>query len=59
MLAVATAVNNANIGAGGGPSAVLDGFHAALLVSLGVAVLGVAATTLRRRSNTVAQAEPA
>ena len=59
VLAVATAVNNANVGAGGGPSAVLDGFHAALLVSLGVAVLGVAATTLRRRSNTVAQAEPA
>ena len=57
VLAVATAVNNANVGTGGGPSAVLDGFHAALVVSLIVAVLGVAATVLRRRTAEVAAAE--
>jgi EmrB/QacA subfamily drug resistance transporter len=50
VLAVVTAVNNANVGQGGSPSAILDGFHAALFVSLIVAVLGVAATVLRRRT---------
>jgi EmrB/QacA subfamily drug resistance transporter len=50
VLAVVTAVNNANVGTGGGPSALLDGFHAAIIVSLIVAVLGVLATGLRRRS---------
>ena len=59
VLAIATAVNNANIGNGGGPSATLDGFHAALIVSLIVAVLGVAATVVRRRSPSVAAAEAA
>jgi EmrB/QacA subfamily drug resistance transporter len=54
VLAVVTAVNSANAGAGGGPSAVLDGFHAALVVSLIVAVLGVAATALRRRAPAIA-----
>ena len=44
VLAVATAVNSANAGPGGSPSALLDGFHAAIVVSLIVAVLGVAAT---------------
>ena len=48
VLAVATAVNTANTGADGSPSALLDGFHAAIVVSLIVAVLGVAATALRR-----------
>lgn len=49
VLAVATAVNNANAGSGRSPEALLDGFHAAILVSLVVAALGVAATVLRRR----------
>jgi sugar phosphate permease len=54
VLAIVTAVNNANVGQGGSPSAILDGFHAALFVSLIVAVLGVAATALRRRTPEVA-----
>jgi sugar phosphate permease len=49
VLAIATAVNTANAGEGGSPSAVLDGFHAAIVVSVIVAVLGFAATALRRR----------
>jgi EmrB/QacA subfamily drug resistance transporter len=57
VLAIATAVNNANVGDGGGPSATLDGFHAALIVSLIVAILGVGATVLRRRTPRVATAE--
>jgi MFS family permease len=48
VLAVATAVNTANAGPGGSAPALLDGFHAAIIVSLIVAVLGVAATVLRR-----------
>jgi hypothetical protein len=50
VLAVVTAVNQASAGPGGSPAAVLDGFHAALFVSLAAAVLGVAAITLRRRA---------
>jgi sugar phosphate permease len=53
VLAVTTAVNNANAGAGGSPDALLDGFHAAIVVSLVAAVLGVAAVALRRRAATV------
>jgi EmrB/QacA subfamily drug resistance transporter len=49
VLAVVTAVNNANVGTNGSPQALLDGFHAAIYVSLIVAVLGVAAVALRRR----------
>jgi sugar phosphate permease len=49
VLAIATAVNNANAGSGGSPDALMDGFHAAIVVSLIAAVLGVAATLLRRR----------
>jgi EmrB/QacA subfamily drug resistance transporter len=49
VLAVATAVNNANAGPGGSPQALLDGFHAAIIVSLIAAALGVAAMTIRRR----------
>jgi EmrB/QacA subfamily drug resistance transporter len=51
VLAVATAVNNANTGAGA--SGLLDGFHAAIVVSLIAALLGVAATALRRRERMV------
>jgi MFS family permease len=47
VLAIVTAVNNANIGHDGSPQAVLDGFHAALIVSVGAAVLGATAMVLR------------
>ena len=50
VLAVVTAVNNANAGSGSGPQAVLDGFHAALFVSVAAAVLGVVAMTRRTRA---------
>jgi EmrB/QacA subfamily drug resistance transporter len=58
VLAVVTAVNSANAGADGSPSAVLDGFHAAIFVSLIVALLGAATVTLRRRGREPT-AEPA
>jgi MFS family permease len=48
VLAVVTAVNNANMSPGTAQG-VLDGFHAAIYVSLAAAVLGVAATALRGR----------
>ncbi len=59
VLAVATAVNTANAGPGGSPTALLDGFHAAIIVSLIVAVLGVAATLFRRPGRAVPCPEPA
>jgi sugar phosphate permease len=59
VLAVATAVNNASAGSGGSPEALMDGFHAAIVVSLVVAALGVAVTLLRRRSGGVPCPEPA
>jgi EmrB/QacA subfamily drug resistance transporter len=54
VLAIVTAVNNANIGSGGGAQAVLDGFHAAIIVSVIVAVIGAAAVGLQRREPEVA-----
>jgi predicted MFS family arabinose efflux permease len=54
VLAVATAVNNANVGSDGSPQALLDGFHAAIVVSVVVAALGVVAVAVRRRE----QVEP-
>ena len=60
FLAVATAVNNANVGRGGTTQALLDGFHPALFASLIAAVLGVAVMALRRRPRVapeVAEAE--
>jgi hypothetical protein len=42
-------VYNANVGSDGSPQALLDGFHAALFVSVAAAVLGIAAVGLRRR----------
>jgi EmrB/QacA subfamily drug resistance transporter len=54
VLAIVTAVNNANVGTDGSPQAILDGFHAALIVSLIVAVLGAAAVGLQRREPEVA-----
>ncbi len=44
VLAAVTAVNNAAAGPGGSQQAVLRGFHAAIVVSLVVALLGVAVT---------------
>jgi EmrB/QacA subfamily drug resistance transporter len=58
VLAVATAVNSANDGAGGSPAALLDGFHAAIVVSLVAALVGVAAMTLKRRPETATATEP-
>jgi MFS family permease len=59
VLAVVTAVNNANTGVDGSPQALLDGFHPAIVVSLIAAVLGVAATAIggRRRSVAAPEAE--
>jgi EmrB/QacA subfamily drug resistance transporter len=48
VLAVVTAVNNAAVGADGSPQAILDGFHAAIVVSVIAAGLGVAVTAVRR-----------
>jgi EmrB/QacA subfamily drug resistance transporter len=50
VLAVVTAVNSASAGAAGSPAGILDGFHAAIAVSLAVALLGVGAMVLRRRA---------
>jgi EmrB/QacA subfamily drug resistance transporter len=58
VLAVVTAVNSANTGPAGSPSGLLSGFHAAIVVSLIAALVGVAATTLRRRERAVPAVEP-
>jgi hypothetical protein len=50
VLAVVTAVINANAGASGTPQATLDAFHAGLYVSVGAAVLGILAMTRRSRA---------
>ena len=49
VLAVVTAVNDGFAGAGNSAPAVLEGFHAALAVSLVVALLGMAAMSVGRR----------
>ena len=49
VLAVVTAVYNASIGSGRSAQAALDGFHAAIFVSLIAAVLGVLAMALPAR----------
>jgi EmrB/QacA subfamily drug resistance transporter len=54
VLAIVTAVNNANTGAGAGAQAVLDGFHAAIYVSVAAALVGIVAMTRRRRAVEVA-----
>jgi MFS family permease len=46
VLAIVAAVNNANIGADGSPTALLDGFHAALYVPLIAAASGVAVSLI-------------
>jgi EmrB/QacA subfamily drug resistance transporter len=54
VLAVVTAVYNASIGSGGSPQDLLDGFHAAIFVSLTAAVLGVLAMAIPARGGRVA-----
>ena len=58
MLAVVTAVDNANHGPGSSPQALLDGFHPAIVVSLIAAVLGVPAMSARGRTRPVEVDEP-
>jgi EmrB/QacA subfamily drug resistance transporter len=64
VLAVATAVNNANVGADGSQQALLDGFQAAIVVSVIVATLGAILTSIRFRpqavpaDETLAEVEP-
>jgi MFS family permease len=59
VLAVATAVNNAANAAGDTPSALLDGFQAAVVVSVIASGLGVAVTLLAgRRPRLAPVAEP-
>jgi hypothetical protein len=58
VLAVVTAVNNAAAGATGSPQGLLDGFHAAIVVSVIAAGVGVVATALRGRTRSVPAAEP-
>jgi hypothetical protein len=50
-LALVTAVLHSSTGTDGSPQALLDGFHAAIGVSLAIAIAGVAAITLRRRAS--------
>jgi MFS family permease len=54
VLALVTAVNHASTGSDGSPQALLDGFHAAIGVSLAVAIAGVAVTALRRPARALA-----
>ena len=62
VLAIVTAVVNANTGAGGTPQAILDGFHPGLIVPLGAAVFGIVAVgsglLLRTAPATVEEREP-
>jgi hypothetical protein len=59
VLAVVTAVNNANTGSDGSPQAQLDGFRAAIIVSVAAAALGVVAVLSRGRTREVPEAEVA
>jgi EmrB/QacA subfamily drug resistance transporter len=59
VLAVATAVNSAYAGSDGSQQALLDGFQAAVAVSVIAAGLGVVVTVLRGRTKTEAPAEAA
>jgi hypothetical protein len=57
VLAVVTAVNNAASGANGSPQALLDGFQAAIVVSVIAALLGVVVTGVRVRTRLAPTAE--
>jgi predicted MFS family arabinose efflux permease len=59
VLAIVTAVNSASAGSDGSPTALLDGFQAAIVVSVIAASLGVAAIALRRRTRAEPCPEPA
>jgi EmrB/QacA subfamily drug resistance transporter len=60
VLAIATAVNNAANGSGGSPQALLDGFQAAIVVSVIASAIGVAVSAVRVRTRLAAPAaEPA
>jgi MFS family permease len=64
VLALATAVDRAAAGPGRSPQALLEGFRAAILVSLCAAIAGVLATVIARRQaagepNPVCDADPA
>ena len=50
VLAIATAVNNAFVGSGGTAHATLDGYHAAIFVSIGAGVVGIVAMSRRSRT---------
>jgi EmrB/QacA subfamily drug resistance transporter len=58
VLAIATAVNNAANGAADSPQTLLDGFQAAVVVSVIASGLGVAVTALRFRARQAPAAEP-
>jgi EmrB/QacA subfamily drug resistance transporter len=58
VLAVVTAVNNANMGADGTAQGLLDGFQAAVVVSVIAAGVGVVVTALRGRRRLAPVAEP-
>jgi EmrB/QacA subfamily drug resistance transporter len=58
VLAVATAAYTANAGTDGSPQALLDGFHAAIVVSVIAAVLGVTVTAVRGRTRAVPASQP-
>jgi EmrB/QacA subfamily drug resistance transporter len=58
VLAIATAVNNAANGAADSPQTLLDGFQAAVVVSVIASGVGVAVTALRFRARQVQAAEP-
>jgi MFS family permease len=58
VLAVVTAVFNANRGAGSTPEDLLQGFHPAIMVSVIAAVLGVLAMSVSRRPAEAVVAEP-
>ena len=55
VLAVVTAVNNANTGSDGSKQALLDGFHPAIVVSLIAALVGLLVMTISRRSRVAAE----
>ena len=59
VLAVVTAVINANTGADGSPQAILDGYQAAVVVSVIAASIGVVATAIRLRPRATPAAEVA
>jgi EmrB/QacA subfamily drug resistance transporter len=58
VLAVVTAVNSATTGADGSPEAILDGYQAAVIVSVIAALIGVAVTAARFRSAPEPALEP-